>query len=33
MKDWFSFDNLPMTILIALIAWSWISALSVILLH
>jgi hypothetical protein len=33
MKAHFTFDNLPMTILIALIVWSWISALSVIFFH
>ncbi len=33
MKEFFTFDNLPMTLLVALIVWSWISALSVIFLH
>jgi hypothetical protein len=33
MKEFFTFDNLPMTLLIVLIVWSWISALSVIFLH
>ncbi len=30
MKDYFTFDNLPLTIIIALIVMSWLSALSVI---
>jgi len=30
MKEYFTFDNLPMTIIIALIVMSWLSALSVI---
>ncbi|MEY3747816.1 MAG: hypothetical protein RL194_1275 [Pseudomonadota bacterium] len=30
MKEHFTFDNLPMTIIIALIVLSWLSALSVI---
>jgi len=31
MKSYFTFDNLPLTIVVSLITWSWISALSVIL--
>ncbi len=31
MKSFFTFENLPLTIVVALIAWSWFSALSVIL--
>lgn len=31
MKSFFTFENLPMTLVILLIVWSWISALSVIL--
>lgn len=31
MKSYFTFDNLPLTIVVLLITWSWISALSVIL--
>ncbi len=30
MKEYFTFDNLPMTIIVALIVMSWLSALSVI---
>jgi hypothetical protein len=30
MKDYFTFDNLPLTIIIALIVMSWLSAFSVI---
>ncbi len=30
MKSYFTFENLPLTIVIVLITWSWISALSVI---
>ena len=33
MKEHFTFENLPLTILVALIAWSWFSALSVIFFH
>lgn len=33
MKQYFTFDNLPLTILIVLIAFSWFSALSVIFFH
>jgi hypothetical protein len=32
MKEMFTFHGLPMTIVIALIAWAWISLLSVVLL-
>lgn len=31
MKSYFSFDNLPLTIVVLLIVLSWLSALSVIL--
>lgn len=31
MKSWFSFQNLPLTIIVLLIIWSWLSALSVII--
>jgi hypothetical protein len=31
MKDYFTFDNLPLTIIIALIVMSWLSVFSVIL--
>ncbi len=31
MANLFSWENAPMTVIIALIAWSWISFLSVIL--
>ncbi len=31
MKKFFTFDSLPMTIVVGLIVWSWISILSVIL--
>ena len=31
MKSYFTFENLPMTIIVALITMSWASALSVIL--
>lgn len=31
MKKYFSFDALPMTVIVALIVWSWISFFSVIL--
>lgn len=30
MKEYFTFDNLPMTIIVALIVMAWLSALSVI---
>jgi hypothetical protein len=30
MKSYFTFENAPLTIVWALIAWSWFSALSVI---
>lgn len=30
MKEYFAFDNLPMTIIVALIVMAWLSALSVI---
>lgn len=33
MKSYFTFENLPLTIVIALITWSWLSALSVIFFH
>ena len=33
MKEYFTFDNLPLTLIVALIAWSWISVLSVIFFH
>ena len=31
MKSYFTFENLPLTIVVLLIVWAWISALSVIL--
>jgi len=31
MKELFTFENLPMTIVVALIAWSWFSVLSVVI--
>ena len=31
MKSYFTFENLPLTIVVLLITWAWISALSVIL--
>jgi hypothetical protein len=31
MKSLFSFENLPLTIIVLLITWSWISVLSVII--
>ena len=31
MKSLFSFQNLPLTIIVLLIIWSWISVLSVII--
>ena len=31
MKELFTFHNLPMTIVITLIAWAWLSLLSVVL--
>ena len=31
MKSWFTFANLPLTIVVLLITWSWLSALSVII--
>ena len=31
MKSFFTFENLPLTIVVLLITWSWMSALSVIL--
>lgn len=31
MKSHFTFENLPLTIVVLLITWSWISALSVML--
>lgn len=31
MKSYFTFENLPMTIIVTLITMSWVSALSVIL--
>jgi hypothetical protein len=31
MKSLFSFENLPLTIIVLLIIWSWISVLSVII--
>jgi len=33
MKSLFTFENLPMTIIVALIVMAWLSALSVILFH
>jgi len=33
MKKYFTFDNLPLTMLVALIAFAWFSALSVIFFH
>ncbi len=30
MKSFFTFENLPLTIVVVLITWSWLSALSVI---
>lgn len=30
MKSWFTFENLPLTIVVLLITMSWLSALSVI---
>jgi len=30
MRDWFTFENLPLTLIILLIIWSWISFFSVI---
>jgi hypothetical protein len=33
MKSLFTFENLPMTIILVLVAMAWISALSVILFH
>jgi hypothetical protein len=33
MKEYFTFENAPLTIVWILIAWSWISALSVIFFH
>ena len=32
MRDWFTFQNLPLTLIVLLIIWSWISFFSVILL-
>lgn len=31
MRNWFTFENLPLTLIVALIIWSWISFFSVIL--
>jgi hypothetical protein len=31
MRNWFTFENLPLTLIIALIIWSWLSFFSVIL--
>ena len=31
MRNWFTFENLPLTLIIALIIFSWLSFLSVIL--
>ncbi len=31
MREWFSFDNFPLTFTVGLIIWSWISFFSVIL--
>jgi len=31
MKELFTFENLPMTIVIALITWAWFSVLSVVI--
>lgn len=31
MKSWFTMQNLPMTLVVMLIVWAWISFLSVIL--
>lgn len=31
MKEMFTFENAPMTIVIALIAWAWFSVLSVVI--
>ena len=31
MKSLFSFENLPLTIIVLLMTWSWISVLSVII--
>lgn len=31
MKELFTFENLPMTITVALIAWAWLSVLSVVI--
>lgn len=33
MKKFFTFENLPMTVVIAMIVFAWLSALSVIFLH
>jgi len=33
MKSLFTFENLPITIIVVLVVLSWISALSVILFH
>lgn len=31
MKEYFTFNNLPMTIVVALITWAWLSLFSVLL--
>jgi hypothetical protein len=31
MKSWFTFQNFPMVIVVALILWAWLSLLSVLL--
>lgn len=33
MKDFFSFQNLPLTIIIGLVIFSWLSLLSVLIAH